>query len=107
MSNSAPREATSTNLAKIRAARVFPNRLCASLRCQTVLLPTARGRRRVVINRFHGLQLPAAESLQLILHALLEGLDALDNITHQVRNLATNQTSTQDDCDHDDQVPKV
>src|SRR3977135_1363766 len=63
-----------------------------------------RGGRRVVIDRLHWLVL--FRSLVIVLHALLEGLDALRDVAHQVRNLATAKQQ-QDDCDHDDPVPNA
>ena len=57
-----------------------------------------------MIDRLHGLGL--FRSLLIVLHALLEGLDALRDIAHQVRNLATPEQQ-QDDCDHDDSVPNA
>ena len=44
--------------------------------------------------------------LVVVLHALLEGLDALRDVAHQVRNLAPAEQQ-QDDCDHDDPVPNA
>ena len=39
-------------------------------------------------------------------HALLEGLDALRDVAHQIGNLAAAEQQ-QDDCDHDDPVPNA
>jgi hypothetical protein len=44
--------------------------------------------------------------LGIVLHALLEGLDALRDVAHQVRNLAATEQQ-QDHCDHDDPVPNA
>src|ERR1700693_4503449 len=57
-----------------------------------------------MIDRLHGFGL--FRSLVIVLHALLEGLDALRNIAHQIRNLAATEQQ-QDDCDHDDPVPNA
>jgi hypothetical protein len=57
-----------------------------------------------MIDRLHGLGL--FRSLVIVLHALLEGFDALRDITHQIRNLAATEQQ-QDDCDHDDPVPNA
>src|SRR5882724_10623982 len=61
-------------------------------------------RRSVMIDRLHGLGLFC--SLFIVLHALLEGLDALRHVAHQVGNLAPTKQQ-QDDCDHDDPVPNA
>src|ERR1700682_5481578 len=45
-------------------------------------------------------------SLFVVLHALLEGLDALRDVAHQVGDLAAAEQQ-QDDCDHDDPVPNA
>src|SRR5262249_28898095 len=42
----------------------------------------------------------------VVLHALLESLDALGDVTHQIRNLAAAEQQ-QDDCDHHDPVPNA
>jgi hypothetical protein len=57
-----------------------------------------------MIDRLYGLGL--FRSLVIVLHALLEGLDALCDIAHQIRNLAATEQQ-QDDCDHDDPVPNA
>src|ERR1700680_3060401 len=57
-----------------------------------------------MIDRLHGLGL--FRGLVIVLHAFLEGLDALRDVAHQVRNLATAEQQ-QDDCDHDDPVPNA
>src|SRR5258708_33794355 len=65
-----------------------------------------RRRRRIVIDglpRFGGL---LGSGLVVVLHAFLEGLDALRDIAHQVRNLAAAEQQ-QDHCDHDDPVPNA
>src|SRR3984957_15567475 len=63
-----------------------------------------RGRRCVMIERLQGFGL--FRSLFIVLHALLEGLDALRDVAHQIRNLAATEQQ-QDDCDHDDPVPNA
>src|SRR5258705_13638348 len=63
-----------------------------------------RGRRCIMIDRLHGLGL--LRSLVIVLHALLEGLDALRDIAHQIGDLAAPEQQ-QDDCDHDDPVPNA
>src|SRR5882757_11158312 len=63
-----------------------------------------RGWRCVVVDRLHGLGL--FRSLVIVLHALLEGLDALRDVAHQIGNLAATEQQ-QDDCDHDDPVPNA
>src|SRR5260370_20474082 len=57
-----------------------------------------------MIDRLHGLGL--FRSLVIVLHALLEGLDALRDVAHQIRNLAATEQQ-QDDCDHHDPVPNA
>ena len=44
--------------------------------------------------------------LLVVLHALLEGLDALCHVAHQIGNLAAAEQQ-QDDRDHDDPVPNA
>src|SRR3954447_5343925 len=72
------------------------------------LAPHVRPRRSrwsgVVVDRLHRLRL--FRSFVIVLHALLEGLDTLRDVAHQVRNLATTKQQ-QDDCDHDDPVPNA
>src|SRR5271168_1761917 len=63
-----------------------------------------RLRRGAMVDRLHGLGL--FDRLFVVLHALLEGLDALGDVTHQVGNLAATKQQ-QDDCDHDDPVPNA
>src|SRR3954451_7701476 len=63
----------------------------------------AGGRRsRAVIDRLDRLGL--LRRLVVVLHALLEGLDALRDVAHQIRNLAAPEQQ-QDAPDHDDPVP--
>src|SRR5215208_5919988 len=95
---------------KVWAARV-PTGLavvCRKLRCSDRLAPDVRPRcrrlRGVVVDGLHGLGL--FRSLLLVLHALLERLDALRDIAHEVRYLAATKQQ-QDDCDHDDPVPNA
>src|ERR1700722_13508734 len=57
-----------------------------------------------MVDRLYGFGL--LRSLVVILHALLEGLDTLGDVAHQIRNLATAEQQ-QDDCDHDDPVPNA
>src|ERR1700760_283520 len=68
------------------------------------VLSRCRRRRRIVIDGLHRLRLVGRGLV--ILHALLEGLDALGNVTHQIRNLAAAEQQ-QDDCDHHDPVPNA
>src|SRR5580704_5773148 len=63
-----------------------------------------RLRRSVVIDRLYRLAL--FDHLVVVLHALLEGLDALSDVTHQVGNFAAAEQQ-QDDSDHDDPVPNA
>src|SRR3954471_17635780 len=58
-----------------------------------------RGRRAVVLDGLGGLRL--VRDLVVVLHALLEGLDALGHVAHQIRDLATAEQQ-QDHCDHQD-----
>src|SRR5271169_5880307 len=63
-----------------------------------------RGRRGVVIDGLDRLGLLGG--LFVVLHALLEGLDTLRDVAHQVRNLAAAEQQ-QDHCDHHDPVPNA
>src|SRR6266478_1057239 len=81
----------------------------SAARCSDSLAADVGARRRgwrcvVVIDRLHGLGL--FRSLVIVLHALLEGLDTLRDVAHQVGNLAAAEQQ-QDDCDHDDPVPNA
>src|ERR1700724_3865316 len=95
-------------------AASLPQVLCPDSPCtQTVLVldslaadirPRRRRWRSVMVDCLHGVGL--FRSLVIVLHALLEGLDALCDVAHQVRNLAAAEQQ-QDDCDHDDPVPNA
>src|SRR5579863_6563413 len=61
-------------------------------------------RRSGVVDRLYRLALVG--DFVVVLHALLEGLDALGDVTHQVGNLAATKQQ-QDDPDHDDPVPNA
>src|SRR6202035_1757930 len=63
-----------------------------------------RPRRSVMIDRLYRLALVG--HFVVVLHALLEGLDALGDVAHQVGNLAATEQE-QDDPDHDDPVPNA
>src|ERR1700716_2846168 len=121
MKNSAHARRFHPNTCKTRfwAARVSLNRcygrstrsptgLPQDLRCSDSLAADIRPRRCrrrcVMIDGLLGLGL--FRSLLVVLHALLERLDALRDVAHQIRNLAAAEQQ-QDDCDHDDPVPNA
>src|SRR6476659_9257809 len=62
--------------------------------------------RRIVIDGLHRFGGLVGGRLVIVLHALLEGLDALRDVTHQVGDLAAAEQQ-QDHCDHDDPVPNA
>jgi hypothetical protein len=66
--------------------------------------PRRCGRRCVVFDRLHGLGLFGSHVI--LVHALLERLEALRDVAHQVGNLAAAEQQ-QDDCDHDDPMPNA
>src|SRR5580698_4970425 len=86
------------------AARVSPQQVYASDGLAADIRPRRRGRRRIMVDRLHRLGL--FRRLVIVLHAFLEGLDALRDVAHQIRNLAAAEQQ-QDDCDHDDPVPNA
>src|SRR4051794_6058084 len=64
-----------------------------------------RGWRGIVVLDGLG-RLGLVGDLVVVLHALLERLDALRHVAHQIRNLAATEQQ-QDHCDHQDPVPNA
>src|ERR1700688_3121521 len=84
--------------------RVLPRRTCCSDGLAADIRPRRRGRRSAMIDRLHRFSL--LRHLVVVLHALLEGLDALRHVAHQIGNLAAAEQQ-QDHCDHHDPVPNA
>src|SRR5580704_6194532 len=99
-----PNRSCRTSVAGSTRRRRFAETCAGSDSLAADIRPRRRRRRSVMIDRLYGLGL--FRSLFIVLHALLEGLDALRDVTHQVGNLAATKQQ-QDDCDHHDPVPNA
>src|SRR6266702_1932646 len=103
---------TSSVHAKPRSAQSLTRRIGAATRVSRAPgsdglaadVGSRRGRRGRVLDGLGRLGLVG--DLVVVLHALLEGLDALRHVAHEIRNLAAAEHQT-DHCDHQDPVPNA